>query len=121
MPKTSTDFWLERVPDDIAYEEAVRRWGNLTLLLARLNSSISNGDWDAKRTGNATNKGYSDSAVLLTRQLVDLSEWNYASIAARSSWLAIAATLVWTTDAPPVTLQPLASFVETASDETVSQ
>lgn len=98
MPKTATDFWRERVPEDVAYEEAVSRWGNLTLLLARLNSSISNGDWSAKRFGNGANAGYGDSKVVLTSGLIGLEDWRYESIAIRAKWLAELAVRVWATE-----------------------
>ena len=98
MPKTATDFWRERVPEDVAYEEAVSRWGNLTLLLARLNSSISNGDWSAKRFGNGANAGYGDSKVVLTNDLTGLEDWRYESVAIRAKWLAELAVRVWATE-----------------------
>ena len=95
MPKTPTPFWQLRVPDDLAYEEAVKRWGNLTLLLGRANASISNGDWTAKRQGIDGHHGYNLSKVVMTQDLIDLPEWTYNSIDVRARWLALVATRVW--------------------------
>jgi hypothetical protein len=112
MPRTSTDFWRERVPDDIAYEEAVQRWGNLTLLLARLNTSVSNGTWPVKTHGNGAHAGYSDSKVVLTNQLTALPDWTYESIAVRARWLAEVALRVWTVSPPTGPLPSLVACME---------
>jgi hypothetical protein len=98
MPRTPTDFWLERAGDDVPYDQTVRRWGNLTLLLGKVNSSISNGDWDAKKHGAAGTGGYSTSAIVMTRTLASLPDWDATLIDLRARWLAIVATRVWSSE-----------------------
>ena len=49
MPKSGTDCWKRRNNSEKAYEEVVQKWGNLTLLLKKLNESVSNGEWETKR------------------------------------------------------------------------
>lgn len=95
MPRTATPFWIERETEEAAYEEVVERWGNLTLLLARLNIQVSNGDWSTKRHGTNSHKGYSDSKVILTSQLAQLEDWTSNDIKLRGRWLATLATRVW--------------------------
>jgi hypothetical protein len=102
MPKRVTPFWKGRIKSDEAYEEVVQRWGNLTLLLKKLNESISNGDWDTKRygkpaaaEGKSALPGYNGSDIRMTKDLVSLSDWSSADIDLRAKWLALVATPVW--------------------------
>jgi hypothetical protein len=94
MPVTSTSFWLERVPDPENYDDVIVRWGNLTLLKSELNSAIQNSDWDTKKE-----KGYKDSKIQLTQDLLALEDWHSESIDIRQQWLALAASHVWSPEA----------------------
>ena len=88
LPKTSTDFWEARIGNDEAYEEVASRWGNLTLLLGKLNSSIGNAAWTKKRAA------YEQSSVHLTSDLAQFDDWNYRTIDTRARWLALVAARV---------------------------
>ena len=99
MPRASTAFWRDRIDDGDDYHDRVRRWGNLTLLLKNLNQSVSNGDWQTKRYGNGVHPGYDASDVVLTRELLALSDWTWRHIDNRSAWLAEVAVRTWSADA----------------------
>lgn len=90
MPATPTTYWRKRIGDDEDYESVVQRWGNLTLLLDKLNQGISNGDWDVK-----VKKGYTSSTIKLTQGLLDHSSWTSGDINLRAHWLARLAVQVW--------------------------
>jgi hypothetical protein len=91
MPQTETPFWASRVGNDVAYDETVAKYGNLTLLLGKVNSSVSNSDWSVKRPA------YAESAVLMTRQLSELDDWTATEVELRGRWLADLAVRVWST------------------------
>jgi hypothetical protein len=64
--------------------------GNLTLLNDKLNPSISNGNWDAKRTAIKDH-----SILLLNKQLVDYPLWSEDEIDTRSQVLFDLAKQIW--------------------------
>jgi hypothetical protein len=113
MPKTVSDFWRERA-GDAPYDELVQRWGNLTLLLDKLNISISNGDWDVKRFGKEKLLGYSASKIALTKDLVEVADWSASLIDLRARWLAAIAIRIWAWPSGKATEVP--SFSIVASD-----
>ena len=65
------------------------RIGNLTLLTRRLNSSLRNGPFNAKR------KAYADSALLITQDVSVYADWSPSSVDARQNKLAAVVPLVW--------------------------
>jgi hypothetical protein len=77
----------KRLPD---HQDLVNRFGNVTLLDAKLNQAIQNGLFTAKRPS------YEKSEVLLTKQLLDYSDWNRESIEDRQQKLAAKAVTIWT-------------------------
>jgi hypothetical protein len=101
MPRTVTEYWASRVGND-AYEDVVQRWGNLTLLLDKLNIQVSNGDWTTKRSGKFTESGelkhhgYDHSKINLTNDLTKVEEWNSSLIDLRARWMSLLACRVWT-------------------------
>ncbi len=96
MPKRWQDNW--RLPAPASYEMRDRReerilsLGNLTLTTGRLNSNLSNGPWEEKRTEIGKH-----STLLLNRELLDgaTGEWNEDAIARRSSVLASKVLDIW--------------------------
>jgi hypothetical protein len=92
MPVTPTDFWLEMTPKEGDYQDIVSRWGNLTLLHKAPNQEIQNGPWSKKR------RHYEDSDLLVTNSLARLEAWTAKEIEFRQSWMALAATHIWTLD-----------------------
>lgn len=67
----------------------VNRLGNLTLLSRKLNMSIRNGEFEAKRDA------YALSELLLTRQLTGYADWTDAEIDRRQKALSELATEIW--------------------------
>ncbi|MXY01357.1 MAG: HNH endonuclease, partial [Acidimicrobiales bacterium] len=71
------------------HSKYVDRLGNLTLLARRLNTSIRNADFAAKR------EAYGKSAILLASELADIEKWNVQAITARQKELSKFAERVW--------------------------
>ena len=71
------------------HAQLINRVGNLTLLSRRLNQSIRNGMFEAKRDA------YQESELLQTRALAELAEWSAAAIDARQAEQANQARTLW--------------------------
>jgi hypothetical protein len=76
----------KRFPD---HQDLVNRFGNLTLLDAKLNQTIQNGLFAAKCPS------YEKSDVLITRRLLDYPDWDRESIDDRQKKLAEKAVAIW--------------------------
>ena len=75
-----------RLPD---HQDLVNRFGNLTLLDSKLNQSIQNGPFEAKKPS------YAQSDLLLTQGLLQYGGWNRDTIDDRQQRLAESATIIW--------------------------
>lgn len=71
-------------------ESAIDVIGNLTLVNAGLNSSISNGPWVAKRNAIAEN-----SMLLINKDVTESNAWDESAIAQRGEKLVDAITDIW--------------------------
>jgi hypothetical protein len=89
-------YWYPQVgsPDEpdrngLFYDDYVRKWGNLTLLEQKLNSSIGNAPWQKKVQGDPGSKyeGLNASNFNLNQKLVQAGDWNLALISDRNQWL----------------------------------
>jgi hypothetical protein len=102
MPQGWEDNWPLIATDDtpLGQEEleaaAVERWmrihrlGNLTIVTNPLNSSLSNGAWEAKRKGlNAHSK------LLLNARLAEHDSWDEGAIDTHARWLAERLVEIW--------------------------
>jgi hypothetical protein len=98
LPRTVTEFWKTRVPDDEDYGDLAQRWGNLTLLHQAPNQQISNGTFEVKRSL------YEKSDLRTTRLVAELEDWNHEAIDMRQRWLAAIADQVWSPDFNPKAL-----------------
>jgi Protein of unknown function (DUF1524) len=87
MPQTSTKYWEPLNKADTEYSDTVAKWGNLTLLLKKVNVSIKNGAWDIKQHGNGRFDGYNKSDIKMTTDLLDVNEWNWSRRSAVSERL----------------------------------
>jgi hypothetical protein len=67
----------------------INRLGNLTLLDRRLNTSIRNGLFDAKRPS------FQQSEILITNSLGELATWDQAAVNARQTGFAEIAPTIW--------------------------
>jgi hypothetical protein len=98
LPRTVTEYWEARVPEDEDYSDLAQRWGNLTLLHQAPNQQISNGPFDVKRSL------YAKSDLRTTRVVAELDDWDQESIDMRQRWLAVIADQVWSPDFDPKTV-----------------
>jgi hypothetical protein len=121
MPRSHGDYWQDKAGGEV-YEDVVQRWGNLTLLLDKLNIQVSNGDWETKRfgrknqDGTVRHPGYDASRIHLTRDLVRVHDWNAFMIELRSRWLAGLACRVWTREAGASTAPSYPPFSAVATN-----
>lgn len=83
-PKTPREG--ERRPD---HASVVHRLGNITLLDFRLNAAIKNADFGTKKNA------YKESQMILTQELLEVSEWDLDAINARQERLAGLAQNIW--------------------------
>jgi hypothetical protein len=96
MPQEWRTTWLVDPPDDLAKigvrERHLHRLGNLTLVTAKLNPSLSNSPWTTKRP--ELNK---HSVLLLNRRVVDEHPdlWDETAIDNRSVQLADYVKQIW--------------------------
>lgn len=67
----------------------INRLGNLTLLSARLNKEIQNGNFAEKKPH------YEKSDIILTKELCDFDDWDEAKIDERQDALAELAPVIW--------------------------
>jgi hypothetical protein len=67
----------------------INRLGNLSLLSGSLNSSIRNAPFEKKLPS------YDKSELLLTKELVGLTEWNVAAIEERQKTFSVIAPKIW--------------------------
>lgn len=81
------------------YDQIVERVGNKTLLEWKINSSIKQKEFAIKKNGVKTkkgkNKGYKDSSILLTTDLLSLPKWSKDSIDQRTVWFTEAFHIIW--------------------------
>lgn len=95
MPQEWRKHWplpADGLPEELETNRnrLVHTIGNLTLLTDKLNPSISNGNWDTKKSGIKKH-----SILLLNKQLEDLSAWNEKEIEARAERLFDFASGIW--------------------------
>lgn len=98
MPKKYEKNW----PLSAEYDEEKRRMmintlGNMAMLPQKLNSSISNADWETKKNGKGSKNGiaYFASDIVTMKDVMLCSEWNEDSIGVRADWLANIAIKIW--------------------------
>jgi hypothetical protein len=93
MPrKWSTHWKSDPVDTDEQRDKLVHTLGNLTLLTKRLNSSVSNGPWDGKRTGLQAH-----DVLFLNRKLLESAtdHWSNDAIRTRTRDLIEVIIRVW--------------------------
>lgn len=85
------------------HTQIINRLGNMTLLGRRLNTSIRNADFATKKE-----KGYSDSDIVMTKDLMSVDAWDAAAIDARQRELSSYAFDIWKFpgEATPPTEEP---------------
>ena len=82
------------------YEDYVYKWGNITILEQKLNSSVQNNVWAVKKVGVGKYKGYDGSTIKTTVELLSVSEWTADVIDKRTNWFATVALKIWAKELP---------------------
>lgn len=98
MPKKYEKNWpLTEGYDEDLRKSMINTLGNMAMLPQRLNSSISNAAWAAKKEGNSSQNGlsYYASDLVTLKDVIKKKEWNEYSISERAEWLADVAMKIW--------------------------
>jgi uncharacterized protein with ParB-like and HNH nuclease domain len=95
-PKESSD------PDSKSkiYDDFIYKWGNITILEQKLNSSVQNNVWAIKKSGTGKFKGYEHSTIKTTAELFSIENWTSDVIDQRTEWFAAAALKIWSKNLP---------------------
>jgi hypothetical protein len=110
--KPDSDDWFVEVakkensdPDsnEKIYEDYIYKWGNITILEQKLNSSVQNNVWATKKVGVGKYKGYDASTIKTTVELLSINEWNSDVIEKRTLWFANVALKIWPKELPTQT------------------
>ncbi len=98
MPKKWEDKWplnSDFTEDD--RNELIKTIGNLAIITQKLNSSISNSDWQTKLDGKGSYVGLQGSAsgLLTMKDVLSTDDWTEAAITKRAKTLAEKAKDLW--------------------------
>lgn len=121
MPESASEWHTkiapaESIDDTPTYEDFVYRWGNITILEKKLNSSVGQNVWKIKRDGKpgaeTTLKftGYSASNIEVTKHLLELEAWTAEFIVLRSEWIAEQAVIYWKRSLPKASPNQISGF-----------
>lgn len=121
LPESASE-WHERIApvetagDGPTYDDYVYRWGNITILEKKLNSSVGQNVWKVKREGKPGSetiskfKGYRASNIEVTKHLLDSESWTAALIDRRSEWIASQALIYWKRELPKAGPNQISAF-----------
>jgi hypothetical protein len=107
---------LETVGDGPSYDDYVYRWGNITILEKKLNSSVGQNVWIVKREGKPGSetiskfKGYRASNIEVTKHLLETESWTAKLIDRRSDWIASQALIYWKRELPKAGPNQISAF-----------
>lgn len=97
--------------DTPTYENYLNKWGNLTILERKLNSTVQNNIWDLKKAGLGNKHGYQKSNIATTTELLSISDWTKEVIDARTEWFTDCALVLWSKSLPTAKLPHVPGFV----------
>jgi hypothetical protein len=82
------------------YSVLVEQWGNKTLLDKHINLQIKQKPFKEKRDGDSSGiwKGYTNSNVQLTKDLIKVPDWRVAEVKLRNDWIADCFLKIWAID-----------------------
>jgi hypothetical protein len=111
LPESAAE-WFDKVAaiendgDGPTYDDYVYRWGNITILEKKLNSSVGQSIWSVKKEGKPGSeniskfKGYRASNIEVTKHLLNIEDWTAEQIDRRSEWIASQAIIYWKRELP---------------------
>ena len=106
-PDTMTDDWkialsiMAVESDEVAaeYDDLSEKLGNKTLLEYKINSAIQNKPFGIKKDGITVGskkiKGYKDSSIKLTQDLLSIDDWSREQIESRTKWFVEMFNIIW--------------------------
>ena len=101
-----TNWPVDDLKAEVERDAHIHRFGNLTLLTASLNSSVSNGPWGGEKGKQAALRKH--DVLLMNRRMRDLPSWSETDIDARTIETIEALIRTWPTpanhDATPMSL-----------------
>lgn len=111
LPESAPEWYakvaaIETIGDGPTYDDYVYRWGNITILEKKLNSSVGQNVWNVKREGKPGSetiskfKGYRASNIEVTKHLLNIEDWTADQIDRRSEWIASQALIYWKRELP---------------------
>jgi hypothetical protein len=107
----------ETAGDGLTYDDYVYRWGNITILEKKLNSSVGQNVWCIKREGKpgfetiSKFKGYRASNIEVTKHLLNIESWTAEKIDRRSEWIASQALIYWKRELPKAGPNQITAFL----------
>lgn len=121
LPESASEWYekvapFENTEDGPSYEDYVYRWGNITILEKKLNSSVGQNIWKVKREGKpgfetiSKLKGYRASNIEVTKHLLRIESWNSDLIDRRSEWIASQALIYWKRELPKAGPNQISAF-----------
>lgn len=122
MPKKYEKNWpLRKGFDEETRKKMINTLGNMGMLPQRLNSSISNANWEIKKNGNGQRHGlcYFASDLVTLKEVVRSKEWNEDTILKHAEWLSNTAIEIWSTKCDYSSIiEPEKPFDEPGGNET---
>lgn len=100
MPQSWQENWADIGIDDDNANRLIYQIGNMTLLKGGLNKSLKNKGWNLKLNGDGKARNYIEKNVdlLITRELLDKTQWNATEIENRTENLIKEFFKIWNID-----------------------
>lgn len=98
MPKKWINNWKNLDGrDEQERNDSLRTLGNLTIIMGKLNSALSDANWKVKKTGKKNHKGliFYSSGIKIFQDYLGLDDWNEDVIKKRGTVLANHAIKIW--------------------------
>lgn len=122
LPESAAEWQTAVAPaetagDGLTYDDYVYRWGNITILEKKLNSSVGQNVWYIKREGKpgfetiSKFKGYRASNIEVTKHLLNIESWTAEQIDRRSEWIASQALIYWKRELPKAGPNQITAFL----------
>lgn len=122
LPESAAEWQTAVAPaetagDGLTYDDYVYRWGNITILEKKLNSSVGQNVWYIKREGKpgfetiSKFKGYRASNIEVTKHLLNIESWTAEQIDRRSEWIASQALIYWKRELPKAGPNQVTAFL----------
>lgn len=89
MPQSWQENWADIGKDDDNANRLIYQIGNMTLLKGGLNKALKNKSWNVKLKGDGSARNYikKNTDLLITRELLDKTQWNETEIKSRTESL----------------------------------